>query len=32
MQTISKIADSLGFEPEHVLPYGHHKAKIPWMP
>ena len=28
MQTISKIADSLGFKPEHVLPYGHYKAKI----
>ena len=28
MQTISKIADALGFKPEHVLPYGHYKAKI----
>ena len=28
MQTISKIADSLGFKSEHVLPYGHYKAKI----
>ncbi len=28
MQTISHIADSLGFKPEHVLPYGHYKAKI----
>ena len=28
MQTISKIADALGFKSEHVLPYGHYKAKI----
>ena len=28
MQTISNIADSLGFKSEHVLPYGHYKAKI----
>ena len=28
MQTISAIADTLGFKPEHVLPYGHYKAKI----
>ena len=28
MQTISNIADALGFNPEHVLPYGHYKAKI----
>ena len=28
MQNISEIADGLGLKPEHVLPYGHHKAKI----
>ena len=28
MQTISNIADALGFKSEHVLPYGHYKAKI----
>ncbi len=28
MQTINQIADALGFESEHVLPYGHYKAKI----
>ena len=28
MQNISEIADRLGLKPEHVLPYGRHKAKI----
>ena len=28
MQNIGKIADDLGLKPEHVLPYGHYKAKI----
>ena len=28
MQNISEIADGLGLNPQHVLPYGHHKAKI----
>ena len=28
MQTISNIADALGLKAEHVLPYGHYKAKI----
>ena len=28
MQNISEIADRLGLDPQHVLPYGHHKAKI----
>ena len=28
MQPIASIADALGFKSEHVLPYGHYKAKI----
>ena len=28
MQTITKIADDLGIDSEHVLPYGRYKAKI----
>ena len=28
VQPISNIAAALGFKPEHVLPYGHYKAKI----
>ena len=28
MRPITEIADSMGLAPEHVIPYGHHKAKI----
>ena len=28
MRPITEIADLMGLAPEHVIPYGHHKAKI----
>ena len=28
MRPITEIADSMGLAPEHVIPYGRHKAKI----
>ena len=28
MRPIMEVADTLGLDREHVIPYGHHKAKI----
>lgn len=28
MKPIAEVAQSLGLDPEHILPYGHHKAKV----
>ncbi|MCH7737250.1 MAG: formate--tetrahydrofolate ligase, partial [Chloroflexi bacterium] len=28
MEPITKIADGLGLDPDHLIPYGRYKAKI----